>query len=439
MSAVALYVHWPFCLHKCPYCDFNSHVRDTIETKRWQQALLTELDYFAAHTNYSEVTSIFFGGGTPSLMAPETVAAILKKAAEHWSFTPDIEITLEANPTSVEAEKFRHFREAGINRLSLGVQSLREESLRFLGRQHSVTEAKAAIRLARETFPRFTFDLIYARPEQTPKDWEAELEEALEEATEHLSVYQLTIEPGTQFHHRYHAGAFRLPRDESSEAMYFLTQEKLEKAGLPAYEISNHARPGSESRHNLTYWHYGDYIGIGPGAHGRILFPHSPPGGESAFQSKAEEMLVGGITKAEHHPHGFAELADARQQQTPLLPQGGAMYTANAHYATATLRSPEKWLQQVEAKGHGLDTCHTLNEATRLEECLMMGLRLKRGIPRERFPALFGQEPEALLPANALSQLKAADLLICDEQSLRTTTKGFFVLNTILAELCAPR
>ena len=265
-----IYVHWPFCLSKCPYCDFNSHVREAVDHARWRQALLRELDHYAALTPGREVTSIFFGGGTPSLMAPDTVAAIVGRVGQNWRLAPDAEITLEANPTSAEAGKFAAFAAAGVKRLSLGIQSLDDKALRFLGRQHSAGEALEAIGLARTHFPRFSFDLIYARPEQDPAEWRRELDRALEEGADHLSLYQLTIEENTVFHGAWRRGELSIPEDEEAGGLFDLTQEVMTEAGLPAYEVSNHARPGQESRHNMTYWRYGDYVGIGPGAHGRL-------------------------------------------------------------------------------------------------------------------------------------------------------------------------
>ncbi len=266
----AVYVHWPFCKAKCPYCDFNSHVRAAIDQAAWQRALLAELDHYADRTPGRTVSSVFFGGGTPSLMAPATAAALIERIGQRWVLAGDAEITLEANPTSVEAERFRDFRAAGVNRASLGVQALDPAALTFLGRGHSVGEAIAAIALARRQFPRFSFDLIYARPGQEPAQWDAELKQALSLAGDHLSLYQLTIEKGTAFHTAHARGDFAIPDDDRAGMLYELTQLRLNEAGLPSYEISNHARPGGESRHNLVYWRYGDYVGIGPGAHGRL-------------------------------------------------------------------------------------------------------------------------------------------------------------------------
>lgn len=319
---MALYVHWPFCKKKCPYCDFNSHVRAEVDQAAWRDGLLAELRYWAARTGPRRLTSIFFGGGTPSLVPPETVAAIIAQATRLFTADASVEITLEANPTSVEAANFAALRAAGVNRVSLGVQSLRAEALRFLGREHNADEALAAIALARDLFPRYSFDLIYALPGQTLPQWERELREALAHARGHLSLYQLTIEPNTAFHHQYHVDrAFALPEESLAADFFATTQAIMTDAGMPAYEISNHAAPGEESRHNLTYWHYGDYLGIGPGAHGRVT------------------------------------LGDAR-------------------YATATLKSPERWLEQVPRLGHGLEECTALSDDDMASERVLMGMRL---------------------------------------------------------------
>ncbi|MBA3448875.1 MAG: coproporphyrinogen III oxidase, partial [Pseudaminobacter sp.] len=267
-----VYIHWPFCAAKCPYCDFNSHVRhQPVDQERFSRAFDTELKTMRARTGPREVTSIFLGGGTPSLMKPETVASVLESVAKYWTVPEGIEITLEANPSSVEAERFRGYRAAGVNRVSLGVQALNDADLRFLGRLHNVSEALQAIGLARDIFPRLSFDLIYARPNQTLDAWAAELEQAIGHAADHLSLYQLTIEEGTRFHTLYAAGKFEIPDADHAADLYAITQEITAARGLPAYEISNHARPGAESRHNLVYWRYGEYVGVGPGAHGRFV------------------------------------------------------------------------------------------------------------------------------------------------------------------------
>jgi oxygen-independent coproporphyrinogen-3 oxidase len=375
-----LYVHWPFCKSKCPYCDFNSHVRDGVEHARWREALVAELGHFARRTGGRTLSSIFFGGGTPSLMEAQTVAAVIDAAAASWPVAPDIEITLEANPTSVEARKFRDFRAAGVNRVSLGVQSLDPAALRFLGRQHSAGEAVAAIDLARTHFDRFSFDLIYARPGQTVAAWERELDDALRLAGDHLSLYQLTIEQGTQFHTAHARGDFALPDDDEGGRLYEVTQERLAASGLLAYEVSNHARPGSESRHNLVYWRYGDYVGIGPGAHGRIT-------------------------------------------------------RAGARHAVRQRRAPETWLAAVERDGHAMQDDEALDRAERLEEMLMMGLRLAEGVPRARFRAEAGGEPEAMLPRDRLDALREAGFVELDGERLRATAAGRQRLNAVLGHL----
>jgi putative oxygen-independent coproporphyrinogen III oxidase len=378
----ALYVHWPFCLAKCPYCDFNSHVRDGVEHARWRAALLAELGHFAARLPGRTLGSIFFGGGTPSLMQPATVGAVIDAAASAWRIAPDIEITLEANPTSVEAGKFRDFRAAGVNRVSIGVQSLEPDSLRFLGRRHSADEALAALDLARRQFDRFSFDLIYARPGQTIAAWESELERALALAGDHLSLYQLTIEQGTAFHTAHARGDFALPDEDEAALLYELTQARLAAAGLPAYEVSNHARPGGESRHNLVYWRYGDYVGIGPGAHGRLT--------------------EGGVKCA------------LRQR-----------------------RAPETWLSAVERDGRATQEELPLGRDERLEEMLMMGLRLEEGVPRARFRGEAGGEPEEVLDRRRLDGLVANGLLALDAERLRATPAGLQRLNGVLAHLLA--
>ena len=382
MIPLALYIHWPFCKSKCPYCDFNSHVRAGIDEARWRAALLRELDHAAAETPGRTLTSIFFGGGTPSLMAPATVAALLDRAARHWSFAPDIEITLEANPNSVEAARFRDLAAAGVNRLSLGVQALDDASLRFLGRGHDRAEALAAIDLARDNFARFSFDLIYARPGQTPASWQAELSTALSLAGDHLSVYQLTIEQGTAFATAYARGAFALPDEDTGGALYELTQDMLGAAGLPAYEISNHARAGQESRHNLAYWRYRDYLGIGPGAHGRLTVD-------------------------------------------------------GTKYALANHRAPETWLASVERDGHGGAQRTALTRQERRDEMTMMGLRLATGIARDTFEAETGITLDAAFDPAALGMLVDGGFLELDAAGLRATAAGRQRLNAVLQKLLA--
>ena len=376
----AVYVHWPFCKAKCPYCDFNSHVRAAIDQAAWQRALLAELDHYADRTPGRTVSSIFFGGGTPSLMAPATAAALIERIGQHWVLAADAEITLEANPTSVEADRFRDFRAAGVNRASLGVQALDPAALAFLGRGHSVEEAIAAIDLARRHFPRFSFDLIYGRPGQEPAQWDAELKQALSLASDHLSLYQLTIEKGTAFHTAHARGDFAIPDDDRAGMLYELTQLRLNEAGLPSYEISNHARPGGESRHNLVYWRYGDYVGIGPGAHGRLTL-------------------------------------------------GGAKV------ATRQLRLPETWLAVVERRGEGTDECNPISAAERIEEMLMMGLRLNESVPRARFRRECGAGPEDVLDPPALARLVDGGFLVVDGDGLRATKAGRQRLNAVLGTL----
>jgi oxygen-independent coproporphyrinogen-3 oxidase len=377
-----LYVHWPFCLSKCPYCDFNSHVRAAVDHGRWRSALLRELDHYAADTPGRRLTSIFFGGGTPSLMEPATVGAVIARAGEQWPFAPDIEITLEANPTSVEAGKFAGFRAAGVNRVSLGVQALNDLDLKFLGRHHSASEARAALEIARRHFARYSFDLIYARPGQTASAWAAELREALGLAGDHLSVYQLTIEAETVFGAAHRRGELHVPGEDDAGALFELTQELLDAAGLPAYEISNHARPGGESRHNLTYWRYGDYIGIGPGAHGRLTI-------------------------------------------------GGDKLATRQH------RAPEAWLAAVEAAGHATRQRDAVAAEDRLSELLMMGLRTVDGVRRSRVAAECGRPLEALLDTARLGRLIDGGFLRLDEAGLRATAAGRQRLNAVLGDLLA--
>ncbi|WP_119418664.1 radical SAM family heme chaperone HemW [Desertibaculum subflavum] len=381
-APLALYVHWPFCRSKCPYCDFNSHVRESVDQARWRLALLAELEHFAARTGPRQLTSIFFGGGTPSLMPPETAAALIARAAKLFPPAPDLEVTLEANPTSVEAGRFAAFRAAGVNRVSLGVQSLDPEALRFLGRQHDAREARAAVELARRHFPRFSFDLIYARPEQSEAEWRGEFREAVSLAGEHLSLYQLTIEANTGF-----AGAVKrgewAPLDEApADRLYEVTQALCEGAGLPAYEISNHARPGAECRHNLTYWRYGEYIGIGPGAHGRIV-------------------------------------ADG------------------ARHATAQMKKPEAWLEAVEAQSHATETDTALSSAEQAEEALMMGLRLSEGIDKARFRAATGVELQQAIDRDNLRRLIDGGFVEDDATRIVATPAGRRVLDAVLARLMA--
>jgi putative oxygen-independent coproporphyrinogen III oxidase len=375
----AVYVHWPFCLAKCPYCDFNSHVRSTPPDEvRFVAAFKREIAHRAALTPGRKVRSVFFGGGTPSLMKPQTVAAILDSVAKHWRMEPNAEITLEANPTSVEAGRFRGYREAGVNRVSIGVQALNDADLRALGRRHSVAEALAALEVGRSIFPRMSFDLIYARVGQTEAQWRAELEEAMKLATEHVSLYQLTIEPETIFERLWQAGKLKIPDDDLARTMFDATQEIAEKYGMPAYETSNHARPGAESQHNLVYWRYGEYAGVGPGAHGRIV-----SGGKRLAQS--------------------------------------------------TEKHPEMWLGQVEIEGHGLVTDDPLSAEEQSDEYLLMGLRLREGIDIHRYEAISGRR----LARSQIESL-AADGFVTEEGGrIMVTPMGAPLLDTIVADLAA--
>jgi len=381
MSPLAIYIHWPFCKSKCPYCDFNSHVRERIDETRWRQALLAELAWWAEQTEGATITSIFFGGGTPSLMAPETVAAILAAIDKHWARAVDCEITLEANPTSVEAARFRALRDAGVGRVSLGVQALDDAALKFLGRGHDVREAQAAVELARATFPRFSFDLIYARSGQTPAAWARELTAALAMAGDHLSVYQLTIEAGTAFATSFARGDFALPDEDTAGAFYETTQMALAAAGLPAYEISNHARPGRECRHNLAYWRGQDYLGVGPGAHGRLS-------------------------------------------------------SGPARFATRQMKAPETWLAAVETRGHGTEEFVRLTPDERRSELVMMGLRLAEGISRDRFYAATGMRFDEAFGSRLLPLIDGGFVEL-DEHALRATASGRQRLNAVLGRLLA--
>jgi putative oxygen-independent coproporphyrinogen III oxidase len=376
---LAIYIHWPFCRSKCPYCDFNSHVRESVDAARWTRALLADLDHQAELTPGREVGSVFFGGGTPSLMPPETAAALLDGVRSHWTVMPEVEVTLEANPNSAEADRFHAFAVAGVNRLSLGVQALDPVALRLLGRAHDRGEAIAAIERARNTFARFSFDLIYARPGQSVADWRSELDEALALAGEHLSLYQLTIEPGTAFATLARRSEIVLPEEETAVALFELTQDRLFAHGLPAYEISNHARPGAKCRHNLTYWRYQDYVGIGPGAHGRLT-------------------------------------------------------RSGTKHATRQHRLPERWLAAVEAAGTGLEEVATIDRETAVEEMLMMGLRLVEGVPRRRLEQMAGQAAEALFGRN-LAPLVDGGFLSLDAERLTASSAGRQRLNAVLAAL----
>ncbi|MBO6718029.1 MAG: coproporphyrinogen III oxidase [Rhizobiaceae bacterium] len=373
-----IYVHWPFCAAKCPYCDFNSHVRhQPVDQPRFAAALAREMASMRERTGPRTVRSIFLGGGTPSLMDPATVGAVLDAAAANWTVPDGIEVTMEANPSSVEAERFRGYRAAGVNRLSLGVQALNDRDLKFLGRLHDVEGALGAIRLARDIFPRMSFDLIYARPGQTAEAWTAELEQAIALAADHLSLYQLTIEEGTPFHALHAAGKLAVPDQDHAAALYETTQAVTAGHGLPAYEISNHARPGAESRHNLIYWRYGEYAGIGPGAHGRFI-------------------------------------EDGRR------------------VVTFTEKTPETWLNLVEAKGHGVTGGEVLTRSEEADEFLLMGLRLAEGIDLVRYEGLAGKP----LPAQRISMLRDEHLVeLVGNHRLKATAAGAAVLDAVVADL----
>lgn len=367
---LAVYIHWPFCAHKCPYCDFNSHVREHIDETDWQQAYLRAIDHYADLIGARSITSIFFGGGTPSLMNPDIVAAIIERIQMRWRMTNDCEITLEANPTSVEINKFRAFRMAGVNRVSIGVQSLDDDVLKFLGRQHSAEEAVRAVQTAGDVFDRYSFDLMYARPEQTLEQWEDELTHALGYADKHMSLYQLTIEKGTAFYTQERRGDFIMPNSDYAADFYQLTQDIMGQAGLPAYEVSNHAASGEESAHNMAYWLYKDYVGIGPGAHGRITLPD------------------------------------------------------HVKYATREHSAPEKWLKLVSDNGHGAHPFEALNAAQKFNERLMMGLRLNAGIEIE--------DIEDVIPGERLAALSKEGLISFEDDFIQATSEGLLKLNLIL-------
>ena len=379
-NQISLYVHWPFCEAKCPYCDFNSHVRERVDAKAYEKALLAELDHFAAQTSGKKLTSIFFGGGTPSLMPPETAAAVIEKAKMTWGQGEEIEITLEANPGSSEAKKFQDFRAAGVNRLSLGVQSFDDDALKFLGRVHNAGEALGAIEMAKDTFPRFSFDLIYARPEQTLAAWTKELEKALTLARGHLSLYQLTMELDTAFYRQHQRGKFSLPGEDDAADLFELTANLCAGAGMSAYETSNYAAPGDESRHNLNYWQGGAYVGIGPGAHSRV-------------------------------------------------------YLDENWRAVSTLKLPEAWLDEVQKKGVGVAEDMALTPLQRGEEIVMTALRLRDGLNKKGFKQTSGILLYDLINESALAALKDQKLLQENETHLATTKAGALLVNSIINEL----
>ena len=375
-SPLALYIHWPFCVSKCPYCDFNSHVREAVDQAAWADALMADMAYEAALTPGRALSSIFFGGGTPSLMPPATVAALIKSAEKHWGFTGDIEITLEANPSSVEAARFADLAAAGVNRVSLGLQSLDDSALAFLGRAHSVAESLAALDIAQSEFARVNIDLIYARPDQTAVAWEAELYRAIGFGTGHMSLYQLTIEPGTRFATLVREGHFVPADDDDAAALYELTEAMTNAAGLPAYEISNHARDGQQSRHNLTYWRYGDHIGIGPGAHGRRL-----------------------------------------------------------KNATQRHKKPENFLSGVERNLHGIVAEEQLDPETRAMEALLMGLRLAEGIDLSDIASRTGVAADDLINSKAVADIAKLGLIRLYGQHLTVTPQGMPLLDAILPQI----
>jgi oxygen-independent coproporphyrinogen-3 oxidase len=376
----AVYVHWPFCLSKCPYCDFNSHVRSApVDEARYVAAFRAELAHRAKLTKGRTVASVFFGGGTPSLMKPGTVAAILDAIAANWSVDPKAEVTLEANPTSVEANRFTGYRAAGVNRVSLGVQAMNDADLKALGRLHTVKEAMDAVAIAGSIFERYSFDLIYARPKQSVAAWKAELEGAIERARDHMSLYQLTIEPDTMFERLRDAGKLVVPGPDLARDLWDVTQETMAKAGLPAYEISNHARVGAESRHNLIYWRYGEYVGVGPGAHGRVVTP-------------------------------------------------------KGRRAHATEPHPEMWLTVVETDGHGLVEDELLSVEEQGDEFLLMGLRLSEGIEPTQFEALSGR---MLDQARVSSLMEEGMVELTKHGRLRVSAAGFPVLDAVVADLAA--
>ena len=375
---IALYVHWPFCVSKCPYCDFNSHVRASIDGDAWRAALLSDLAHEAALNGGRRLSSIFFGGGTPSLMPPDIVGALIDAATRHWRPTSDIEITLEANPSSVEAARFADLAAAGVNRVSLGLQSLENEALHFLGRAHDVREGLAALEVAQSTFGRVNFDLIYARPDQSLADWESELARGLSFGTDHLSLYQLTIEPGTRFATLVAQGKLNPADPDHAADLYEQTQAMTAAAGIRAYEISNHARPGQESRHNLTYWRYGDYVGVGPGAHGR-----------------------------------------------------------RDGLATLRHRKPENWMTAVTRNGHGLQGEEPLDGRDRAREALLMGLRLAEGVDLDRIARLSGLPVDMLVDRDAVARIAGHGMIRQDGQRLRVDPAGMLLLDAILPEIVA--
>jgi len=380
LEPLAVYIHWPFCLSKCPYCDFNSHVRNTIDIERWCKSFLAELDYFAEMIEGKKVSSIFFGGGTPSLMPPDLVAKLIEHVDIKWGILSDCEITLEANPTSAETKNFKLLAQAGVNRLSVGVQALKDEDLAFLGREHSSKEALSAVDAACKAVDRVSLDLIYARPNQTLKSWEQELLVGLSTGVNHISLYQLTLEKGTKFFSAHRKGEFKLPDDELAVALFMTTRDLCHSKGFPAYEVSNHAKHGQESRHNLAYWRGQNYLGIGPGAHGRIRI-------------------------------------------------NGALHS------TEQISSPEKWLRAVENQGHATRKMESLPKKVQIEELLMMGLRLTNGLDRRSFRENTGVKLEDAISEEKLTYLQHLELIELDTDGLRATESGLLKLNSVITSL----
>lgn len=381
MKKIAIYIHWPFCLSKCPYCDFNSHVSDSIDIEAWEEAYMKEIESYSYKIQNLNISSVFFGGGTPSLMPAKLVEKIINKLASFGKITTDTEITLEANPTSVEAQKFIDFKSAGINRISIGVQSLRAGDLKFLGREHNVTEALSAIELARKTFDHYSFDLIYARPGQSLKAWQEELKDTMKIAGGHISLYQLTIEKGTPFYKKHFKGDFILPDNDIAADMYNFTNEYLSDNGYNLYEISNYAKKGEECRHNLSYWHYDEYIGIGPGAHSRI------------------------------HDNGIK--------------------------AVMNIHAPSKWLEEVKMNGSGIQKNESLTKQEIIEEILMMGLRLKTGINDKRLCELTHSLFKDVINQDHLKQYIELGFLDLTNNQLRLTDKGLLMHSYIVPRLIA--
>ena len=379
-AGFGVYIHWPFCVTKCPYCDFNSHVRNSVDNEPWLIALCTELDYMAQYVSTQTVDSIFFGGGTPSLMDPRTTEAIIDRISSLWQVSKDLEITLEANPSSVEADRLRDFRISGVNRVSLGVQSFHDDALKFLGRPHCAAEALKAIEIARETFPRMSFDLIYALPEQTCDDWHADLDRAADFAVDHLSTYQLTIEKNTGFYGMWKRGRLVMSDENIQADLYEITQMVLSAHALPAYEVSNHARAGAECRHNLVYWRGGEWLGIGPGAHGRLN-------------------------------------------------------TSNGRLATQQLRKPEQWLNAVTTDRHGTEHSEIILPQAHAEELLMMGLRLSEGVQIDDISAKTQMTIDKIIRENVIADLIDDGLLWRKPGRIGTTISGWLVLNAVTGAL----